>query len=122
RACDLELVEPHSNAFAADYFTTGAIAGTAGRHPTAGRSFSPCCGVERERVQGAWRMRSRRSSARRRRGAWDPVLFAWKKVVSLRLRYLDRMVLGTPYPDVVERAVQVTQWRELVGRCRLAVD
>jgi hypothetical protein len=36
-------------------------------------------------------------------GAWDPVMFAWKKVVSLRLRYLERIALGTPYPEVVER-------------------
>ncbi len=56
------------------------------------------------------------------KGAWDPVMFAWKKVVSLRLRYLERIALGTPYPDVVERVVQVTQWPELAGRCRLAVD
>lgn len=56
------------------------------------------------------------------KGAWDPVMFAWKKVVSLRLRYLERIALGTPYPEVVERVVQVTQWPELAGRCRLAVD
>jgi hypothetical protein len=55
-------------------------------------------------------------------GAWDPVMFAWKKVVSLRLRYLERIALGTPYPEVVNRLVQVTQWPELAGRCRLAVD
>ena len=55
-------------------------------------------------------------------GAWDPVMFAWKKEVSLRLRYLERIALGTPYPEVVDRVVQVTQWPELAGRCRLAVD
>jgi hypothetical protein len=55
-------------------------------------------------------------------GAWDPVMFAWKKVVSLQLRYLERIALGTPYPEVVERVVQVTQWPEMAGRCRLAVD
>jgi hypothetical protein len=55
-------------------------------------------------------------------GEWDPVLFAWKKVVSLRLRYLERIALGTPYPEVVNRVVQVSQWPELAGRCRLAVD
>src|ERR1039457_7077570 len=56
------------------------------------------------------------------RGAWDPVMFAWKKEVSLQLRYLERVALGTPYPEVVDRVVQVTQSRELAGRCRLAVD
>jgi phage FluMu gp28-like protein len=33
-------------------------------------------------------------------GAWDAVAFAWKKVVSLQLRYLERIALGTPYEDV----------------------
>jgi len=47
---------------------------------------------------------------------------AWKKEVSLQLRYLERIALGTPYPEVVERVVQVTRWPELAGRCRLAVD
>jgi len=56
------------------------------------------------------------------KGSWDPVMFAWKKEVSLRLRYLERIELGTPYPEVVDRVVQVTQWPKLAGRCRLAVD
>jgi hypothetical protein len=56
------------------------------------------------------------------KGAWDGARFAWRKVVSLRLRYLERIALGTQYPDVVERVVHVTQSRELAGRCRLAVD
>jgi hypothetical protein len=55
-------------------------------------------------------------------GAWDPVMFAWKKVVSLRLRHVERIALGTLFPEVVERVVQVTQWPDLAGRCRLAVD
>jgi hypothetical protein len=55
-------------------------------------------------------------------GEWDPAMFAWRKVVSLQLRYLERIALGTPYPEVVERVVQVTQWPDLAGRCRLAVD
>ena len=42
-------------------------------------------------------------------GEWDAVMFAWKKVVSLQLRYLERIALGTPYPEVVERVVQVTR-------------
>ena len=32
------------------------------------------------------------------------------------------MALGTPYPEVVERVVQVTRSPELAGRCHLAVD
>ena len=55
-------------------------------------------------------------------GAWDPAKFAWKKVVSLQLRYLERVALGTPYTDVIRRVVQVTRWPDLAGRCRLAVD
>ena len=52
-----------------------------------------------------------------RTGAWDPVMFAWRKVVALQLRYLERVPLGTPYPEVVERVGRVTRSRELAGRC-----
>jgi hypothetical protein len=55
-------------------------------------------------------------------GAWDGVQYAWRKEVSLQLRYLERIARGTPYTEVVERVVQVTRWPELAGRCRLAVD
>ena len=55
-------------------------------------------------------------------GAWDAAKFAWRKEVSLQLRYLERIAKGTPYPNVVERVVQVTRSPELAGRCRLAVD
>ena len=55
-------------------------------------------------------------------GAWDAVKFAWKKEVSLQLRYLERVARGTPYTEVVERVVQVTRSPELASRCRLAVD
>jgi hypothetical protein len=57
-----------------------------------------------------------------RTGAWDPVRCGSPKVVALELRYLERMALGTPYPEVVERVVQVTRSSELEGRCHLAVD
>jgi len=56
------------------------------------------------------------------KGEWDAVMFAWKKVVSLQLRYLERIALGTPYTEVVERVVQVTRSPDLTGQCRLAVD
>lgn len=55
-------------------------------------------------------------------GDWDPVAFAWRKVATLRLRYLERMPLGVPYPQMVERVRQVVQHRELAGRCTLVVD
>ena len=43
-------------------------------------------------------------------------------MVKLRLRFLERLPLGTPYPDVVERVVKVTRAPELRDRCRVAVD
>jgi hypothetical protein len=57
-----------------------------------------------------------------RTGTWDPVACAWPKVASLELRYLERIKLGTPYPEVVERVMQVTRSPDLYGRCHLAVD
>ncbi len=56
------------------------------------------------------------------RGPWDPVMYAWRKTVSLRLRFLERLALGTPYPEVVARVVEVTRAPELADRCWLAVD
>jgi hypothetical protein len=57
-----------------------------------------------------------------RKGDWDPVVFAWRKEADLRLRHVERMALGTPYPEVVERVRALTHARELAGRCRLMVD
>jgi hypothetical protein len=57
-----------------------------------------------------------------RTGAWEPVRYAWRKTATLELRYLERMKLGTPYPEVVERVAQVTRSGELDGGCHLAVD
>lgn len=57
-----------------------------------------------------------------RTGVWDPVRCTWRKTVSLEVRYLERMALGTPYPEVVERVAQVTRSGDLGGRCHLAVD
>jgi len=55
-------------------------------------------------------------------GEFDPVMAARPKVVRLNLRFLERMELGTPYPDVVDRVGRMTRSRELAGRCQLAVD
>jgi len=55
-------------------------------------------------------------------GEWDPVQFARRKGTALRLRYLERMPLGTPYPEVVERVREVTRSAELAERCHLVVD
>lgn len=56
------------------------------------------------------------------KGEWDPALFAWRKVIQLRVRYLERVALGTPYPDVVERIREMTRSGELAGRCRVIAD
>jgi hypothetical protein len=55
-------------------------------------------------------------------GDFDYEVRAHEKTVALRLRYLERIPLGTPYPEVVERVVQVTRNSKLAGRCHLAVD
>jgi hypothetical protein len=55
-------------------------------------------------------------------GAWDAQTYARRKSVSLRLRYLERLALGTPYPGVVERVVGLTRSSELAGHCHLVVD
>jgi hypothetical protein len=52
-------------------------------------------------------------------GEWDPVTFCHKKQVVLRLRHLDRVPLGTPYPEVVNRVAELTRSRELDGCCEL---
>jgi len=55
-------------------------------------------------------------------GEWDPVMYTYRKEVALRLRHLERIPLGTPYPVVADRVTEVTQSPELTGRCELAVD
>ena len=55
-------------------------------------------------------------------GEWSAATFTHPKLVALRLRFLERVELGTPYPEVVERVVKVTRSRALVGRCHLIVD
>lgn len=55
-------------------------------------------------------------------GNWDPVIFAWEKRILLRLRHLERIPLGTPYPDVVARVKSVTGQVASGGLCDLAVD
>jgi hypothetical protein len=40
----------------------------------------------------------------------------------IRVRHLERVTLGTPYPGVVERVRGITWNRQLAGNCALAVD
>src|SRR5581483_11945013 len=55
-------------------------------------------------------------------GAFDPAAFAYRKEVALRLRYLERVPLGTPYPEVVERVGRVVRGPDTTGHCHLIVD
>jgi hypothetical protein len=56
------------------------------------------------------------------KGDWDATVAAWKKRLVVRLRYLERIELGTTYPNVAGRIAEVTRSGQLDGRCHLAVD
>ena len=56
------------------------------------------------------------------RGEWDAAAYGYRKETALRLRHLERMPLGTPYPDVVERAGQAMGSEKLAGKRHLMVD
>jgi hypothetical protein len=55
-------------------------------------------------------------------GELDRATYERPEVVSLRLRYVERMALDTPYPAVVERMYEVVRSSDLLGRCDLVVD
>ena len=55
-------------------------------------------------------------------GDWDAFQAAYRWMVEYRVRHLERMRLGTPYPEVVERVKEVVGWGELAGRVTLIVD
>src|SRR5262249_10603518 len=55
-------------------------------------------------------------------GEWDAVQYAYRKTTSLRLRYLQRVELGTPYPELVERAARVACSGAMGGPRHLVVD
>ncbi len=56
------------------------------------------------------------------RGEWDGAMLAHRRVAQVALRHLERLPLGTPYPEVVERVRELTRNPQLAGRCQLAVD
>lgn len=56
------------------------------------------------------------------KGDWDAAAYAYRKETALRLRYLERVPLGTPYPDVVARVEQVMGSPALAGKRHLAAD
>ena len=55
-------------------------------------------------------------------GEFDHAVWAYRKEETLYLRHLDRLELGTPYTEVVEQVVKVTNHPTLAGRSYLAVD
>lgn len=55
-------------------------------------------------------------------GGFSAVFVACRKVVQLRLRHLERVPIGTPYPEVVTRVAEITQSEKLTGPIHLAVD
>ncbi len=55
-------------------------------------------------------------------GRFDPAVFANEKIIERRLRHLERVPLGTPYTDIVERVAQVVGTRGLRDASHLVVD
>jgi hypothetical protein len=55
-------------------------------------------------------------------GEFDKAVWAPRKAVAARLRYLERLPLGTPYPEVVGRVGQVVRSPQVAGACHLIVD
>jgi hypothetical protein len=57
------------------------------------------------------------------KGEWDPVNLYFGRHRELRLRHLERMPLGRPYPEMVARTGQVMRSGALISASRwLAVD
>ena len=52
----------------------------------------------------------------------DWVTYERKRQRRFRVRYLERVRLGTPYPDVVERVRELVRRRTVAGRCTLIMD
>jgi hypothetical protein len=56
------------------------------------------------------------------RGDWDAVTFAHRVETVLRLRHVERVPLGTGYPEIVERVAEVMRSEALRGHSELIVD
>jgi hypothetical protein len=54
----------------------------------------------------------------------DPTAIAVVEKITnqMRVRHLERVPLGTPYPGVVDRVREITRNRQMAGHCALAVD
>ena len=55
-------------------------------------------------------------------GDRDAATWEQRKVIGHRLRHLERLPLGTTYPEVVERVSEVVGSLAEAGRCELIVD
>ena len=55
-------------------------------------------------------------------GEIDAVTFARRKVILHRIRHLERLPLGTSYPQVVARVAAVMEMIGQSGQCELIVD
>ena len=49
-------------------------------------------------------------------------MHAFHKGVEYHLRLAERLPLGTPYQQVVDRIVQLTRLPHMAGKCHLTVD
>src|SRR5258707_15665187 len=52
----------------------------------------------------------------------DWVTYERRRALRFRVRFLERVRLGTPYPDVVDRVREVLRRPALAGRCTLVMD
>ena len=52
----------------------------------------------------------------------DRVTFERRRALRFRIGFLERVRLGTPYPDVVDRVREILHWPAVAGRCTLAMD
>jgi hypothetical protein len=55
-------------------------------------------------------------------GAFDRAAVAREEIVERQLRHLERVALGTPYTEIVERVARVVRTEGLRDRCHLVVD
>src|SRR2546430_358834 len=55
-------------------------------------------------------------------GDLDYVTYERRRALRYRVRFLERVRLGTPYPDVVGRVREGVRRPELAGRCTLVMD
>lgn len=54
--------------------------------------------------------------------ARDPATYALHQETRFRLRHVERVALGTPYPQVVEQVATLVGSGELLGKCELVAD